>query len=79
MSVVDEDLLVQEDNKRHKERKVPEPQLVAQVIAAFQTINTRQTRVLGQGPGERLRKGNFLLHQRSCIPIFQRYFAPLAV
>jgi len=51
--VVDEDdfilLLVQED-KQHKERKDPEPQLVAQAIAAFQTINTRRTRVLGQNP-----------------------------
>ena len=51
--VVDEDdfilLLVQED-KRHKDRKDPEPQLVAQAIAAFQSINTRRTRVLGQYP-----------------------------
>ena len=48
--VVDEDdilLLVQED-KQHKERKDLEPQLVAQAIAAFQTNNTRRTRVLGQ-------------------------------
>ena len=50
MSVVDEDdilLLVQED-KRHKERKDPEPQLVTQAIAAFQTNNTRRTRVFSQ-------------------------------
>jgi hypothetical protein len=40
-------LLVHED-KRNKERKDPEAQLVAQAIAAFQTINTRRTRVLGQ-------------------------------
>ena len=49
--VVDGDdilLLVQED-KRHKERKDPEPQLIAAAIAAFQANNTRYTRVLGQG------------------------------
>ena len=40
-------LLVQED-KRHKERKNPEPLLIAEAIAAFQTNNTRRTRVLGQ-------------------------------
>ena len=40
-------LLVQED-KRHKERKNPEPPLIAEAIAAFQTNNTRRTRVLGQ-------------------------------
>ena len=40
-------LLVQED-KRHKERKDPEPQLIAAAIAAFQANNTRRTRVLGQ-------------------------------
>ena len=48
--VVDEDdilLLVQED-KRHKERKDPEPQLIVEAIAAFQANNTRRTRVLGQ-------------------------------
>ncbi|KAF8466813.1 hypothetical protein DFH94DRAFT_780270 [Russula ochroleuca] len=37
-------LLVQED----KERKDPEPQLIAEAIAAFQANNTRRTRVLGQ-------------------------------
>jgi hypothetical protein len=45
--VVDEDdflLLVQEDN----EQKDPEPQLIAETIAAFQANNTRRTRVLGQ-------------------------------
>jgi hypothetical protein len=49
--VVDEDdilLLVQAD-KRHKERKDPEPQLIAEAIAAFQATNTRRTHVLGQG------------------------------
>jgi hypothetical protein len=40
-------LLVQED-KRHKERKDPEPQLIAEAIAVFQANNTRRTRVLGQ-------------------------------
>ena len=48
--IVDEDdilLLVQED-KRHEERKDPEPQLIAEAIAAFQANNTRRTRVLGQ-------------------------------
>jgi hypothetical protein len=48
--VVDEDdilLLVQQD-KRHKERKDPEPHLIAEVIAAFQANNTRRTRVLDQ-------------------------------
>ena len=45
--VVDEDdflLLVQEDN----EQKDPEPQLIAETIAAFQANNTRRMRVLGQ-------------------------------
>jgi hypothetical protein len=48
--VVDEDdilLLVQED-KRHKERKDPEPQLIAEVIATLQANNTRRMRVLSQ-------------------------------
>ena len=48
--VVDEDnvlLLVQED-KRHKERKDPEPQLIPEAITAFQANNTRRMRVLGQ-------------------------------
>ncbi|KAF8817284.1 hypothetical protein BYT27DRAFT_7227904 [Phlegmacium glaucopus] len=48
--IVDSDnilLLVQED-KRHKEPKDPEPQLIANAIAAFQTNNYRRTRVLGQ-------------------------------
>ena len=48
--IVDEDdilLLVQED-KRHEERKDPEPQLIAEAIAAFQANDTRRTRVLGQ-------------------------------
>jgi len=48
--VVDEDnilLLVQED-KRHKEGKDPEPQLIAGAIAVFQANNTKQTRVLGE-------------------------------
>ncbi|KAF8335811.1 uncharacterized protein EI90DRAFT_3047201, partial [Cantharellus anzutake] len=40
-------LLVQED-KRHKDRKNPEPQLIAEAIAAFQTNNARRTRILGQ-------------------------------
>jgi hypothetical protein len=40
-------LLVQED-KQHKERKDPEPQLIAEAIAAFQANNTRRTHVLGQ-------------------------------
>ncbi|KAF8347370.1 hypothetical protein F5887DRAFT_1060744 [Amanita rubescens] len=49
--IVDDDdndivLLVQED-KRHIERKDPEPQLIAEAIAAFQTNNTRRTRILG--------------------------------
>ena len=50
--IVDADdilLLVQED-KRHKERKDPEAQLVAEALAAFQTNNTRRTRLLGQAP-----------------------------
>ena len=50
--IVDSDdilLLVQED-KRHKESKDPEPQLIAEAIAAFQTNNYRRTRVLGQDP-----------------------------
>lgn len=50
--IVDSDdilLLVQED-KRHKEPKDPEPQLVAEAIAAFQTTNYRRTHVLGQDP-----------------------------
>jgi len=50
--IVDSDdilLLIQED-KRHKEPKDPEPQLIAEAIAAFQTNNTRRTRVLGQDP-----------------------------
>jgi hypothetical protein len=47
--IVDEDdiLLVQED-KRHKERKDPEPQLIAEAIAAFQANNTRRARVLDE-------------------------------
>jgi hypothetical protein len=48
--IVDSDdilLLIQED-KRHKESKDPEPQLIAEAIAAFQTNNTRRTRILGQ-------------------------------
>ena len=40
-------LLVQED-KRHKERKDPEPQLIAEAIGAFQANNTGRMRVLGQ-------------------------------
>jgi hypothetical protein len=50
--IVDSDdilLLVQED-KRHKERKDPEPQLIAGAIAAFQTNNYRRTRILSQDP-----------------------------
>lgn len=50
--VVDSDdilLLVQED-KRHKDPKDPEPQLIAGVIAVFQTNNYRRTHVLGQDP-----------------------------
>ena len=50
--IVDSDdilLLVQED-KRHKEPKDPEPQLVAEAIAAFQTNNYRRTHILGQDP-----------------------------
>ncbi|KIL56144.1 hypothetical protein M378DRAFT_540003 [Amanita muscaria Koide BX008] len=50
--IVDSDdilLLVQED-KRHKEPKDPEPQLIAAAIAAFQTNNYRRTRILGQDP-----------------------------
>jgi hypothetical protein len=35
-------------DKRHKEHKDAEPQLIAEVIAAFQTNNSRRTRVLGQ-------------------------------
>ena len=53
--IVDSDdilLLVQED-KRHKESKDPEPQLIAEAIATFQTNNTRRTRVLGQDPIDR--------------------------
>jgi hypothetical protein len=41
--------LVQED-KRHKEPKDPEAQLIAEAIAAFQTNNHRRTRILGQDP-----------------------------
>jgi hypothetical protein len=50
--IVDSDdilLLVQED-KRHKEPKDPEPQLIAEAIAAFQTNNRRRTHILGQDP-----------------------------
>jgi len=49
--IVDSDniLLVQED-KRHKESKDPEPQLIAEAIAEFQTYNYRRTRILGQDP-----------------------------
>ncbi|KAJ2916085.1 hypothetical protein MD484_g4318, partial [Candolleomyces efflorescens] len=50
--IVDSDdilLLVQED-KRHKELKDPEPQLVAAAIAAFQSNNWRRVHLLGQGP-----------------------------
>jgi hypothetical protein len=50
--IVDSDdilLLVQED-KRHKESKDPEPQLMAEAIAAFQTNNARRMRVLGLEP-----------------------------
>ena len=42
-------LLVQKD-KRHIERKDPEPQLIAEAIVAFQTNNTRRRRVLSQDP-----------------------------
>ncbi|KAK0220233.1 hypothetical protein IW262DRAFT_1010740 [Armillaria fumosa] len=42
-------LLVQED-KRHKETKDPEPQLIAEAIAAFLSNNARRMHVLGQNP-----------------------------
>jgi len=42
-------LLVQED-KRHKESKDPEPQLVAEAIAAFQSNNWKRVHILGQEP-----------------------------
>ncbi|KAK0222059.1 hypothetical protein IW262DRAFT_1377971 [Armillaria fumosa] len=42
-------LLIQED-KRHMENKDPEPQLIAEAIAAFQANNDKRTRVLGQDP-----------------------------
>jgi len=50
--IVDSDdimLLVQED-KRHNEPKNPEPQLMAEAIAAFQTNKYRRTHILGQDP-----------------------------
>lgn len=50
--IVDSDdilLLVQED-KRHKESKDPQAQLVAETIAAFQANNSRRTFILGQNP-----------------------------
>ncbi|KZP02904.1 hypothetical protein FIBSPDRAFT_808267 [Athelia psychrophila] len=50
--IVDEDdfLLVVQEDKRHMELKDPEPQLIAEAIAAFQTNNTGRTWVLGQDP-----------------------------
>ena len=50
--IIDSDdilLLVQED-KRHMDLKDPEPQLIAEAIAAFQANNYRRTRILGQDP-----------------------------
>jgi hypothetical protein len=50
--IVDSDdllLLVQED-KQHKESKDPEPQLIAEAIAAFQSNNYRRACILGQDP-----------------------------
>jgi hypothetical protein len=49
--IVDSDdfLLLVQENKRHmNESKDPEPQLIAEAIAAFQTNNHRRKRVLGQ-------------------------------
>lgn len=74
--VVDKDenilLLVQED-KRHKYRKDPEPQLVAQAIAAFQTINTRRTHILGQDSIDAMMIPGIILAGSSptfyCIPV----------
>lgn len=50
--IVDSDdiLLLTQEDKRHKEQKDPEPQLIAEAIAAFQANNNRRTRVLGQDP-----------------------------
>ncbi|KAK0468586.1 hypothetical protein IW261DRAFT_1372952 [Armillaria novae-zelandiae] len=42
-------LLIQED-KRHMEEKDPEPQLIAEAIAAFQANNDKRTRILAQDP-----------------------------
>lgn len=50
--IVDSDdvlFLVQED-KRHKEPKEPEPQLIAAAIAAFQANNAGRTHILSQDP-----------------------------
>ncbi|KAG8218087.1 hypothetical protein J3R82DRAFT_3598 [Butyriboletus roseoflavus] len=38
------------EDKQHMEPKDPEPQLIADAIAAFQTNNYRRTRILGQDP-----------------------------
>ncbi|KAJ3807985.1 hypothetical protein EV368DRAFT_44212 [Lentinula lateritia] len=50
--IVDSDdiLLLIEEDKRHKELKDPEPQLIAEAIAAFQMNNFRRERLLGQAP-----------------------------
>ena len=46
----DEILLIVQEDKRHKESKDVEAQLVAGAIAAFQESNYRRTHVLGQNP-----------------------------
>ncbi|KAK0466984.1 uncharacterized protein EV420DRAFT_1260734, partial [Desarmillaria tabescens] len=46
----DDNLLLVQEDKRHKEPKDPEPQLIAEAIAAFQSNNARRTHVLGQNP-----------------------------
>ncbi|KIM70501.1 hypothetical protein SCLCIDRAFT_1206637 [Scleroderma citrinum Foug A] len=45
---LDDILLVIQEDKRHKDPKDPEPQLIAEAIAAFQTNNSRRTHILGQ-------------------------------
>jgi len=92
----DDILLLVRQDKGHKDA---EPQLIAEATAAFQTDNTRRTRVLGQDtidakimPGITLvgssptflspRNLRKLLHWGafpSCMPIFLRCLAPLAV
>ena len=63
-------LLVQED-KRWKESKDPEPQLIAEAIAAFQTNSTR-TRILGQGHSPVVHKVMLGITLRGTFPVFYK-------